>query len=338
MMQLDGLKQRLKSPRRIVITNHTNPDGDAMGSALGLALCLKQINHEVQVIVPNNYPSFLNWLPGNEEVLIAEQNMPEAERIVSEADLIFLLDYNAYKRAGCMQQMLKKAEATKVLIDHHQEPESWPDFIYSDTTMSSTSQMIYEWLDLNGWTELVNADVANCLYTGLVTDTGSFRFAATTSRTHQIASFLLAKGVKPNGVYDRVFDSNKIGRLRLLGAMLNKMEYMADLGAVILHLAKPELMRNQYQKGDSEGFVNYGLSISGTVLSTFLREDKELIKVSLRSKGSYDVNKLARKHFNGGGHMNAAGGSLQMTIEDALAHTRKVITAEAENLKEAGNA
>jgi phosphoesterase RecJ-like protein len=334
MMQLNGLKEQLEAPKRIVVTNHTNPDGDAMGSALGLAICLKKLGHHVQIVVPNGYPDFLKWLPGDDDVFIAEANMQEAEKVISKAEYIFHLDYNAYSRAGCMQEMLENATATKVLIDHHQQPENWPDYIYSDTAMSSTSQMIYEWLALNDWLHLLDKDIANCLYTGIVTDTGSFRFASTTARTHEIAADLMAKGVQPNKVYDRVFDSNKIGRLRLLGAMLDKMEYNQNSGAVILHLAKPELMRNQYQKGDSEGFVNYGLSISGTKLSVFLREDKEMVKVSLRSKGTFDVNKLARKHFNGGGHMNAAGGILKMSMEDALKHARKVIAEVADELKE----
>ncbi len=333
-MQLDGLKEQLEAPKRIVVTNHTNPDGDAMGSALGLAICLKKLGHVVHVVVPNGYPEFLKWLPGDNEVLVAESNMQEAEKLIGQAQLIFHLDYNAYSRAGSLQPLLEAADAIKVLIDHHQQPESWPDYIYSDTAMSSTSQMIYEWLEFSGWLHLLDKDIANCLYTGIVTDTGSFRFASTSARTHQIASHLMTKGVQPNKIYDRVFDSNKIGRLRLLGAMLDKMEYNENLGAVILYLAKPELMRNQYQKGDSEGFVNYGLSISGAKLSVFLREDKGMVKTSLRSKGKLDVNKLARKHFNGGGHMNAAGGILEMSMEEALKHTRDVIAALAHELKE----
>jgi phosphoesterase RecJ-like protein len=334
VMRLNGLKEHLETPQRIVVTNHTNPDGDAMGSALGLAIALTKKGHIAQVVVPNAYPDFLKWLPGDEEVLVAESNMQEAEMIIGQAECIFHLDYNAYSRAGCMQNMLEKSSAVKVLIDHHQQPESWPDYIYSDTAMSSTAQMIYEWLAFNNWTNVIDEDIAQCLYTGLVTDTGSFRFAVTTSRTHRIAAELLGKGVKPNQVYDRVFDSNKIGRLRLLGAMLDKMEYLPDAAAAILYLAKPELMRYQYQKGDSEGFVNYGLSISGIRLSVFLREDKDMVKVSLRSKGNLDVNKLARKFFNGGGHANAAGGRLNLSMEHALEHTRKVISNEIKNLSE----
>ena len=329
-VRLEGLSEHLVKPQRIVVTNHVNPDGDAMGSALGLALALKKLGHEVVVVVPNNYPEFLKWLPGTADVIIADAAMEKAVEAIEKSTLIFHLDYNAMNRAAQLAEKFEKANAIKVLIDHHRQPESWPDYIFSDTEMSSTSQMIYEWLQMNNWLHVLDAEIANCLYTGIVTDTGSFRFAVTTDRTHQIAAHLLELGVKPNLVYDRVFDSNSLGRLRLLGCMLDKLEYFQDKKAVLLHLGKSDLMKNNYQKGDSEGFVNYGLSIGGTALSIFLREDKDLVKVSLRSKGTLDVNELARAYFNGGGHMNAAGGSLPMPMAEALAFSRKIINQQVE--------
>ena len=332
-IRLQGLREHLETPQRIVVTNHVNPDGDAMGSALGLAIALNKLGHEVSVVVPNDYPEFLKWLPGTLDVILGDANPELAKDLISKADMIFHLDYNAMNRAAQLADLFESAQAIKVLIDHHRQPESWPDFIFSDTEMSSTSQMIYEWLEMNNWLHILDADIANCLYTGLVTDTGSFRFAITTSRTHQIAAHLLALGVAPNLVYDRVFDSNTLGRLRLLGAMLDKLEYFPEKKAVLLHLGKADLMKNNYQKGDSEGFVNYGLSIGGTSLSIFLREDKDVVKVSLRSKGTLDVNDLARKHFNGGGHMNAAGGSLPLPLSEALAFSRNIINQQVEGGK-----
>ena len=324
-VRLEGLKALLSTPQKIVVTNHVNPDGDAMGSALGLALTLKKLGHTVFTIVPNDYPEFLKWMPGTAEVIVAEKQKELAETHIASADIIFHLDYNAYNRADVLEEPLRASKAVKVMIDHHRQPEQWPDYIYSDITMSSTCQMIYEFIEMNGWENLLNKEIADCLYTGIVTDTGSFRFAVTTGRTHQIAAHLLELGVTPNLIYDQVFDNSTLGRLRLLGSMLNHLEYYTVQKTTLLHLSKSQLMKSQYQRGDSEGFVNYGLSISGTVLSIFLREDKGMVKISLRSKGQFDVNDLARKHFNGGGHVNAAGGSLTMTMDEAMAYTRDII-------------
>ena len=324
-VRLEGLKALLSTPKKIVVTNHVNPDGDAMGSALGLALTLKKLGHTVFTIVSNDYPEFLKWMPGTAEVIVAEKQKELAETHIASTDIIFHLDYNAYNRADVLEEPLRASKAIKVMIDHHRQPEQWPDYIYSDITMSSTCQMIYEFIEMNGWENLLNKEIADCLYTGIVTDTGSFRFAVTTGRTHQIAAHLLELGVTPNLIYDQVFDNSTLGRLRLLGSMLNHLEYYTVQKTTLLHLSKSQLMKSQYQRGDSEGFVNYGLSISGTVLSIFLREDKGMVKISLRSKGQFDVNNLARKHFNGGGHVNAAGGSLTMTMDEAMAYTRDII-------------
>lgn len=324
-MRLDGLSDLLLRPKRIVVTNHVNPDGDAMGSALGLSIALKALGHSVNVVVPNEYPDFLNWMAGNAEVVVAQQQEALAQQFIANAEIIFHLDYNAFSRTGVLEQSLRDAKAVKVLIDHHRQPESWPDFIYSDTDMSSTCQMIFEFLEMYGWQAHINKAAAECLYTGIVTDTGSFRFSSTSARTHTIAAHLLQLGVKPNEIYDRIFDNSSISRLKLLGAMLENMIYLPAFGAVVLYLTKDVQAAFNYSKGDSEGFVNYGLSIAGVNFALFLREDKEIIKVSLRSKGEIDVNTLARQHFNGGGHVNAAGGMLEMSIKDAVSFAEKVI-------------
>lgn len=324
-IRLEGLTEFLQTPKSIIVTSHVNPDGDAIGSALGLAMALKKMAHTVKVIVPNDYPSFLKWLPGSENLIIAEQNPEDAKALINAAEVVFHLDYNAMNRAAQLAPLFEASAAVKVLIDHHRQPESWPNYIYSDTAMSSTCQMVYEWLDMNNWLHLLDLDIAQCLYTGLVTDTGSFRFAITTSRTLQIASHLLQLGVAPDVIYNRIFDSNSISRLRLLGSMLDNLEYFKHEKAVLLHLKKEELTKNHYQKGDSEGFVNYGLSIGGVQFSVFLREDVDSVKVSLRSKGDLDVNDIARKFFNGGGHVNAAGGSLDISLDEAKKLARNVI-------------
>ncbi len=332
-IRLEGLKQLLLVPSRIVITNHVNPDGDAMGSALGLSAALKALGHNVKVIVPNAYPEFLNWLAGNDEVIIFEQSEQTASELIAQADFIFHLDYNAYSRAGSMQDVLQTAQAKRVLIDHHQQPESWPDFIYSDVAMSSTCQMIYEFLAFNNWLHLLNKDIGECLYTGLITDTGSFRFSSTSSRTLRIAADLMDLGVKPEKIYSKVFDNNSPGRFKLLGTMLDSMIVDEKNKAVILYLSAQDQLKNNYKKGDSEGFVNYGLSIVDTEISVFLREDKDMIKVSLRSKGRIDVNKLSRAKFNGGGHVNAAGGMLTMKLDEAINHAKMAVQEKEQFLQ-----
>jgi phosphoesterase RecJ-like protein len=329
-LKIEGLTAFLQAKRHIVITNHVNPDGDAMGSALGLSILLKALGHIVNVVVPNDYPDFLKWMAGNSDVVIFENHPEDAKSIVSKADIIFHLDYNAYSRAGLLEETLRESNAVKVMIDHHRQPESWPDYIFSDTDMSSTSQMIYELADIFGWLNNLSKDAADCLYTGIVTDTGSFRFSSTSARTHEIAAHLLQLGVVPNEIYNHVFDTNSISRLRLLGALLDKMQYLPESNAVILHLSKEDQEKYNYKRGDSEGFVNYGLSIAGVNISIFLREDKEVVKTSLRSKGDIDVNALSRANFNGGGHVNAAGGILTMSLAAAITHTQNVISTNKE--------
>ena len=326
-VRLDGLKEELQSPKRIVITNHVNPDGDAMGSALGLKIALESLGHTVPVVVPNTYPHFLNWMAGNDEVIVADQHMELAADMIEGADMIFHLDYNAYSRSGGLEQLLRQSKATKVLIDHHRQPEAWPDYIFSDTDMSSTCQMVYEWLEMNGWEDRITKEAAECLYTGLITDTGSFRFASTSAKTLRIAAALMDRGVEPNVLYDRVFDTNAVTRLKLLGALLENMIYMEERNASILYLDEAMQNAHGYEKGDSEGFVNYGLSVKGAKFAIFFREEGGIVKVSLRSKGDFDVNNIARMYFNGGGHLNAAGGRLDCTMHEAIGRAKDVIEA-----------
>ena len=321
-IRLDGFKAAVDSAKNIVITNHTNPDGDAMGSALALKRVLEKLGKSVSVIVPNPYPEFLWHLAGNDSVMIYSDGKLAANAKIEAADLIFHLDYNAYSRAADMETALRAATATKVMIDHHQQPEDWPDFMYSDTGMSSTCQMIYELCDKMEWIGLLDKESAICIYTGIVTDTGSFKYSATSARTHEVASKLLELGVEPQQLHNKVFDSQPVARLRLLGAMLDQMEVSPDGKKVLLYLSEAQCKQLGYQKGITEGFVNYGLSISGSQLTIFLREEDGAVKLSLRSKGDYDVNTLAREHFNGGGHKNAAGGRIVMTMDEAIAHSK----------------
>ncbi len=322
---IEEIKDLLSSPKKIVITNHINPDGDAMGSALALYIFLQEKGHEVQVIIPNEGPSFLHWLPKSQEVLIF-QNQPETgTQFIQAADIIFSLDYNTPSRAGEMGELFATAKATKILIDHHQDPDSFPDYSFSDTTKGSTCQMIYEWICDLGNESSINLEMAQNLYTGILTDSGSFRFASTTPETHRIVAKLLELGVRPDHVYQNIFDTATISRYKLLGILLDKMEIIREKQTAIMNLSLADMNKWNAQKGDTEGFVNYGLGVNGVVLAAFFKEDEGKIKISFRSKGDVDVNELARKHFNGGGHKNAAGGMSTLSLEETIAKFKSII-------------
>ena len=325
--ETSGISTFLKESRRIVITNHINPDGDAMGSAIGLSRFLRKLGHKVTVVVPNDYPEFLKWMQEEEPVVIYDKEKEQADPVIADAELIFILDYNAIHRSGEMESALSASQARKMLIDHHQSPTDFTDWMISDTSKSSTAEMVYDFMESLGpfKPDLMTAEA---LYSGIVTDTGSFRFSSTSSRTHEIAAQLLACGVKPHVIYNRVFDDNSQNRLLLLGRLLSRMVIYQDKGVALLSLTAGDLREFDYQKGDSEGFVNYGLSVRGIQCSIFIREDVRLNKISLRSKGDRDVNLLARAYFNGGGHKNAAGGSLEMGFDEALNFIRTVIDKE----------
>lgn len=324
IVELNDLRDFLSSPRNVVITNHINPDGDAMGSALGLQHYLTRLGHDVRVVIPNMPPDFLRWLPGNEEVISADAHTDEAKAVFEGAEVIFCLDYNALHRSGpILSDFISASKARKVMIDHHREPEEWPNDTYSDTGKGSTAEMVYDLIQW--WNGELNEDIANCLYVGIVTDSGSFRFPSTTPDTHRAAAHLLEAGASPAHIHERVYDVNTRARLKLLGHMLDNMELIEDRGITILHLDAPTMQKYGYTKGDSEGFVNYGLSLKGARMSVFFREDGNVTKCSFRSKGDLDVNTFARTYFNGGGHLNAAGGLFEGSAKEAISTFKKAI-------------
>jgi phosphoesterase RecJ-like protein len=311
------VKELLRKPKRIVILTHWSPDGDAMGSSLGLYNYLKQKDHNIQVIAPNEYPEFLNWLPGHKSVLNAQLDPAKAAKHIAKAEVIFTLDFNSLKRIEALGELVQKSDAVKILIDHHVQPEDYPDYSLHTTETSSTCELIYEFITLMGDKKLVNKKVAECLYTGIMTDTGSFRFPSTGANTHRVVAALLDAGAKNGEIHQRVYDGNTESRVRLMGyALSEKMKLFKEYNAAIITLTAEELDRFHYVKGDTEGFVNYPLSIRNTRLSAFIVERDGKVKVSFRSKGDFDVNAFARKHFNGGGHVNAAGGSSGASLED----------------------
>ena len=323
--ELNQLKSFLSEPRKVVITTHKGPDGDAMGSSLALYNYLLKKGHSVHVITPNDYPIFLKWMKGEEYVIEYCFHEEKAKKITESAELIFCLDFNTLSRIDTYAPIVERSNALKVLIDHHQQPDTF-DFNFSDASASSTAQLIFEFLELLDDTEEIDQDIAECLYAGIMTDTGNFRFNSVCSKTHQVVSFLIEKGARNDWVYDKIHDNNSVNRLKLLGYCLSeKMEVLSDLGVSIITLTQKELQRFNFKKGDTEGVVNYALSIEGVNVAAFMVERDGIIKISFRSKGDISVNQLARDHFNGGGHINAAGGSAS-TMQEAITTFKRNIS------------
>lgn len=315
------LQELLSTPKKIAIIPHRSPDGDAMGSTLGLYHFLLRLHHQPIVIAPNDFPEFLAWLPSSEKVLIYENDRATCTEILKDAELIFTLDFNALHRTGEMEHVLSKLEAPKVMIDHHQAPDSYAVVTYSDTSFGSTCEMVYNFISYLGKKSLIDKTIATCLYTGILTDSGGFKFPKTTGTTHRIVAEFIDLGVENTEIPTLLFDNNSYDRLQLLGRAMQNMKVIFDKKTSYISLSQKELDEFNYVKGDTEGIVNYGLTIKGIVFAAIFIEhrDENIIKISFRSQGDFDVNQFAREHFNGGGHINAAGGK----SNDSLANTIK---------------
>ncbi|CAM1344104.1 DHH family phosphoesterase [Tenacibaculum amylolyticum] len=320
LKNFNELKTYLDTPKDIVIIGHKNPDGDAVGATLGLKHYLDKKGHETQVLLPNEFPEFLRWIPGTETVYRFDRQNKQSVRSLKKSEIIFLLDFNALHRVGDdMQNTLEKYEHDFALIDHHQQPDDFT-YMYSDTSMSSTCQMVYNFIEMMGDTAIIDADIATCLYTGIMTDTGSFRFRSTTSATHRIIADLIDKGAKNDKIHSNVYDANTYSRLLLLGQALTNLQIYPEYKTAFITLSQKEKDKFNYQKGDTEGIVNYALSLQGIIFAAIFIEDKEqgIIKISFRSKGTFSVNKFARNYFNGGGHDNAAGGRSNVSLGETI--------------------
>jgi len=315
---ITAIKQLLETPKKIVIVSHKNPDGDAIGSSLALFHYLTKTNHLATVIVPNDYPDFLKWIPGQDLILKYESQKEESEQILNEADIIFALDFNAFHRTGDMEHVLTDSKALKIMIDHHQQPDDFAKYMYSDVSMSSTCEMVYNFIDMLEDTHIIDINIATAIYVGIMTDTGSFRFRSTTSATHRIIANLIDKGADNTMIHNQVYDTNSYNRLQLLGCALSNLKVIPESRAAYITLSQKELQQFDYKKGDTEGFVNYALSLNNVVLAAIFIEDLQqgIIKISLRSKGDFSVNEMSRAYFQGGGHTNAAGGKSDVNLEE----------------------
>ena len=333
--EIKDLKSLLASPKKIVIVPHKNPDGDAIGSTVALYNFLKSKQHDAVVIAPNDYPEFLKWVPGQEDVLIFEKNTEKATQLISDAEVIFTLDFNHFSRTGMMEEVLAKTETTYVMIDHHQQPDNYAKFTYSDVSCSSTCEMVYNFIEMLDETDKISPEIASALYLGIMTDTGSFWFSSTTSKTHRVIANLIDKGAKNANIHQDTFDNSSYERMQLLGVALNNMKVFSEYKTAYITLSQEELDKHNFKKGDTEGFVNYSLGIKGIIFAAIFIENKadKIIKISLRSKGDFDVNQFARKHFEGGGHINAAGGKSDLNLKETTQKFEQLLADYENELK-----
>lgn len=325
----------LMQAHKIVIVAHVSPDGDAIGSSLGFAHFLRTMKKKVVVIMPNAFPSFLKWMPGSKDILIYDRAKLLVEKFIEEAQLICCLDFNGLKRIEVLAPLVQASKAKKVMIDHHPKPEEFCDINMSVPSASSTSEIVLRLILAMHQFHRVSLEVAQCIYTGMMTDTGGFTYNSNDPELYGFISMLISKGIDKDDIYRKVFNTYSESRLRLMGYVLENMK-VYDCHASLITLSRDEQGRFDYSKGDSEGFVNIPLQIKGNRLSCFLREDTErpIIKVSLRSVGDFSCTEVAERFFDGGGHLNASGGEVKGTMEDAVARWNEALEALRSKLTE----
>lgn len=325
---IQQLQQHIDKAQNIAIIPHRNPDGDAIGSTLALCHLLKKMSKNAQVLSPNDYPSFLGWMPGTSEILAFESYPEDVKSVLAKSDLVFTLDFNALHRAGeQFMPCLEKSQADFIMIDHHQMPDDYAAVTFSDVSYGSTCELLYDIMVAADYTKHLDKDIATCLYTGIVTDSGSFKFVKTTGHTHRVVADLIDLGADNPQIHINLFNNRSYNQLQLLGRALNQLQIIGNNSVAYTYLSQEDLNEFHYQKGDTEGIVNYGLSVEGIELAVIFIEQKQegIIKMSFRSQGDVDVNQLAREHFNGGGHINAAGGKSSETLTQTIANFEKII-------------
>ncbi len=316
---LDQFKEKLTSIQNIVIIPHLNPDGDAMGSSLGLKNVLKGMNKDVQVVTPSGFPRFLSWMNGADDVIVFEDQKEIAIKRLSEAEALIFVDFNSLKRIGEMSKIISEFSGLKIMIDHHPYPEDIVDIMISVPASSSTCELVYNVISKVNFDEYVNESAAECFYTGIMTDTGSLSYNSSNPDTYRVVAKLLEKGINKDKIHELVFHSNSFYRMKLLGHVLGeKMFLLPEQNAAYLWLNKEELDKYNFQQGDTEGFVNYPLGIEGINISAFFMEKDDKIKCSFRSRGDFPVNQFSELHFNGGGHRNAAGGESLLNMDETI--------------------
>ncbi|WP_103926602.1 DHH family phosphoesterase [Algoriphagus boritolerans] len=321
MEALDSFKKELSSPKKIFITTHVKPDADALGSSLGLANYLLKKGHSVTVVTPTDYPSFLTWMKGNETVLDFS-NPNDKDLAISrleEAEMIFCLDFSVLGRVNELGELIRNSKAYVVNIDHHQDPEDFADFRYWSTKAAATCELVYELIVELGDKDAIDKDIAECLYSGIMTDTGGFRHPNTTKNVHLVVADLIDKGADCSQISNWIYDSNSVNRLKFIGfAITHRLIVRVDLHTAYFAISKKDLKKYQSQTGDTEGLVNYALSLDGIKIAALFSEREDGIKISFRSSSDVAVNKFAASYFNGGGHKNAAGGKSDLSLKETV--------------------
>jgi len=327
MLDITSLNNLLVHPKKIVITTHHKPDGDAMGSSLGLYNYLIQQGHHTTVITPTDYPDFLSWMPGNAEVIIYTEKTEQSAALIADADLIFCLDFNNLSRINEMGELVRAAKAYKIMIDHHLEPEDFDDYRHWDINACAAAQLVYSFIvDVLGNKKLINKDVATCLYTGIMTDSASFRLPNTTSAVHRVVADLIDAGAVNWRIHELVYNSASENRLRFLGHCLsNCLEVLPEFNTAIITVNKHDLEKYDVNTGDTEGIVNYALSIASIRLAAFIVERPDKVKLSLRSKGDFPANEICKLYFSGGGHRNAAGGVSSAPLQEVVNQLKLIL-------------
>ena len=330
---MDKVKALLAHPKRIAIISHNNPDGDAIGSSLGLYHFLWSIGHDVSVLMPSDYPKFLKWMPGNEVVIRFDGQHEAFKEALDSAEILFCLDFNTISRVNDAEQALVSFDGIKIMIDHHPQPDDYADHLLSDVTACSTAELVMQFIHQLDH-RIPNKDCATCLYSGILTDSGSFRFPNTSAQTHRYVAELMDAGLDHSYVYDQIFNRTSEGRLRLLGHSINeRLTVLNDHHTAYINLSIRDKQRFNFQKGDTEGTVNQPLSIDGVIFSVIFIEDTDKVKISFRSIGEFDVNQFARRHFNGGGHRNAAGGRSDLSLTETIKEFNRILPEYQEELK-----
>lgn len=318
MENLHEIKSLLAIPKDIVITTHRNPDGDAIGSSLAVYHYLSNQGHSVKIISPSEYPDFLEWMPAVQNILIYDTDPAESQQFIERAQIIFYLDFNALDRIDKVGELTEARRCTKIMIDHHLYPDPMADYLISDTTASSTCELVYDFIDRLGDKQKIDKTIAECIFTGILTDTGSFKYS-TSPKVFRLAAELIELGVDDYLLQDLIFNSLEEKYLRLLGYCLNRrLEILDEYSTGIITLSKEDYELFNIQRGDTEGIVNYLLKLKHIKMAAFITEQPTIVKISLRSKGDFSVQEIAKKHFKGGGHKNAAGGysfqNLKITV------------------------
>ncbi len=334
MQNIAAFKQLIGTPRDIVITTHTKPDADALGSSLGLALFLKHMGHRVTVITPTDYPKFLTWMKGNDEVVIYnDNNEAKSQTLIDSAEIVFCLDFSSLSRIDDLGERVREATAVKVLIDHHLAPEDFADFMRWSTEAAATAELVYDLIEEIGGEYLVDKDIAECLYAGIMTDTGCFKHPNTTENVFAVSSKLIRKGADTAKVSKLIYDSNTVDRIKFIGfALSERLQILEEYNTAFFAISEEDLKSFHSRTGDTEGLVNYALSIEGIKFAAMIIDRGEAVKMSFRSIGEFSVNEFARTHFQGGGHKNAAGGISRENLQLTIAKFEKLLVGYKEQL------